>query len=181
MSEEAQVRKTADRRPASDEYDAYYGDYISKVPEGNLIDVLNEQQQRIETLVRTIPESKLDFRYAPGKWTTREVVCHMLDTEWIFVVRALRIARGNTTPLPSMDQNAFINGGSFDAYGAFDLAKQFTHLRSAAIALFGGFDERVRDRRGTASGLAVSVRALMFIVAGHAEHHLGVLRERYLS
>ena len=168
------------QRPASTEYNEYYGVYIDQVPEGDIVGILKDQKERIDDLMAQIPESKLDFRYEQGKWSVKEVIGHVIDTEWIFAYRALRMARNDSTALAGMDQNEFMEGANFGDRELRSLAAEFLHLRSATIELFSSFDESLRDRAGTASGFPFTVRSLMYITAGHAEHHMRILRERYL-
>ncbi len=168
------------RKPSADEYNEYYQLYVDQVPDGDIIDEVTAQRARILDLLAGIPDSKVSYRYAPEKWTTREVVGHVVDTEWIFVYRALRIARGDKTPLAGMEQDDFMAGANFENRALSSLLAEFSGLRSAAIEMFESFDEEIMDLRGTASGFPISVRALLFIIAGHAEHHMKVLKERYL-
>ena len=168
------------RRPTPAEYDSFYHGYISLVPEGDIIDTLREQREALQELIAAIPEDKSDYRYAPGKWTTREVVGHVVDAEWVFVSRALWFARAVPTPLPGMDQDEFMAGANFGDRPLTRLAEEHGNLRSAAILLFESFDEDIMDRAGVASGLEFTVRAIPHIVAGHAFHHMGTLEERYL-
>jgi len=168
------------RRPTAAEYADFYHGYVSLVPEGNIIDILGEQRSALQDLVAAIPEEKADYRYAPGKWTTREVIGHVIDAEWVFVSRALWFARAVPTPLPGMDQDEFMAGANFGDRTLARLAEEHRNLRSAAIVLFDSFDEDIMSRAGVASGSEVTVRAIPFIIAGHAYHHMGVLKERYL-
>jgi hypothetical protein len=168
------------RRPAPSEYDSFYGSYVSLVPDGDIIDTLREQRVGIGDLIAAIPAEKTDYRYAPGKWTTREVVGHVIDAEWVFTSRALWFARGVPTPLPGMDQDEFMSGANFADRDLSGLAQEFAGLRSAGIVLFDSFDEDIMSRVGVASGTEVTVRALAYIIAGHALHHVRVLEERYL-
>ncbi len=168
------------RRPTPAESDQFYHGYISLVRDGDIIDILGEQQAALQELIASIPEEKSHYRYAPGKWTTREVVGHVIDAEWIFVSRALWFARAVPTPLPGMDQDEFMAGANFGDRPLARLAEEHRNLRSAAIVLFESFDEDIMDRAGVASGLEFTVRAIPHIVAGHAFHHMGVLEERYL-
>ena len=177
MSDEYRVR----RRPAAGEYDAFYEGYVSLVPDGDIIDILREQRDSLGTLIANVPSDRVDYRYAPGKWTTREVIGHVVDAEWVFVSRALWFARGVATPLPGMDQDEFMAGANFAARSLETLADEHRDLRSAAIRLFDSFDEDLMDRTGIASGCEFTVRAIPYIVAGHAFHHMRVLERRYLS
>lgn len=167
-------------RPINAEYDEFYHGYISLVPDGDIIEILREQRHALGELIARIPAERVDFRYAPGKWTTREVVGHVIDAEWVFVSRALWFARGVPTPLPGMDQDEFMAGANFGNRSLARLAEEHAGLRSAAIVLFDSFDEDIMDRVGIASGCEFTVRSVPYIVAGHASHHMGVLEELYL-
>lgn len=166
--------------PSPEEYNDYYGVYIAQVPEGDLLAVLTEQRDRIVDVLSNISPSKENFRYEEGKWTTKEVVGHMLDTEWVFSYRTLRIARGDATPLAGMNQDEFVSGGNFADRSLASMIEEFKHLRSASIELISTFSDDILSRTGIASGFPFTVRALAYIIAGHAEHHLTVLGERYL-
>ena len=168
------------RRPSPDEFTEYYHAYVGQVPDGNIISILTEQHDRIVQILTDIPTSKEDFKYADGKWSTKEVIGHMLDTEWIFSYRTLRIARNDQTPMAAMDQDEFVRGANFDNRSLASMTTEFSHLRSATIELVSSFDDDILDRTGTASGYPFTVRALVFIIAGHAEHHINVLSEKYL-
>jgi hypothetical protein len=167
-------------RPGRDEYAEYYHTYVGKVPGGDIVDILGEQRDEIEALVRGIPEARGGYRYADGKWTVKDVVGHVVDTERVFGYRMLAFARGDQTPLPSMEQDDYVAGGNFAARTLASLADEFAGLRASHVALVRSFDDAVSVRRGTASGVEFTVRALAYILAGHARHHAGVLRERYL-
>ena len=168
------------RRPSSTEYDAFYASYVASVPEGDVLDILATEGRRAGTLFESIPPEKKSFRYAPGKWSVREVIGHVIDTERIFSFRMLWMSRGDLTPLPGMDQDTFVAGAEFDSRGLASLAREFKTLRESNIVLGRSFSEEVLNRRGFASGLEFSVRALMYIMAGHAIHHVRVLEDRYL-
>ncbi len=168
-------------RPGTDEYSPYYGTYIGKVPDGDLRSMLSSQLAETLALIRSIPESRGGHRYAPDKWSIREVLGHLADSERIFSYRALRIARGDATPLPGFEQNDYVPVGRFDARSLRDLADELAAIRQATIHLFAHLDQAALERRGTASGKSVSVRALAYIIAGHELHHVGILKTRYLS
>lgn len=167
------------RRPATDEYNTFYSTYVDKVGDGDILDILRDQLAAILDQLTGIPLERHDYRYAEGKWSVKEMVGHLLDTEWIFTYRALCIARGETQPLPGMDQDDYMAGANFAGRSMSSLLDELNHLRSANLALFASFGEAELDRRGTASGFPISVRALLYIIAGHMKHHLGVLEERY--
>jgi uncharacterized damage-inducible protein DinB len=168
-------------RPGTDEYAPYYGTYIAKVPDGDLRSMLSSQLAETVALIRSIPESRGGHRYAPDKWSIREVLGHLADSERIFSYRALRIARGDATPLPGFEQNDYVPAGGFDARTLRDLADELAAIRQATIQLFTHLDQAALERRGTASGKSVSVRALAYIIAGHELHHVGILKNRYLG
>ncbi len=166
-------------RPAADEYDPYYAKYISLVPDGDLVKILSTQIEETTNLLKAVPESKAGFRYAPGKWSIKEVVGHLSDAERIFSYRALRIGRGDTTPLPGFEQDDYVNGTNFDAHLLTDLVNEFRAVRQATITLLKSFDEEALRRRGVASDKPISVRALAYCMAAHELHHVEILRTRY--
>ncbi len=167
-------------RPDTSEYAPYYGTYISKVPDSDLLQILEQQRQETQTLLASIPEAKALTRYARGKWSIKEVVGHLIDAECVFAYRALRFARGDQTPLPSFEQDDYVREGRFDVRPLANLAAAFDHVRRATIALFRSLDAEALARRGVASNNEVSVRAIAYIIAGHERHHVEILRERYL-
>lgn len=168
-------------RPAPDEYAPYYAAYINKVPSQELLHWLSRQIEEICALLAGISEAKANAAYAPGKWSLKQVVGHMSDTERIMAYRALRIARGDTTPLPGFEQDDYVRAAGFDARSLADLVSEFRSVRSATLPLLASFDAATLERRGTANNMAVSVRALAYIIAGHAQHHADILRTRYLA
>ena len=167
-------------RPAADEFAAYYGTYINKVPAGDVLATMAEQIATVLTLLRPLSEAKAGFAYAPGKWTIKQVVGHLIDTERVFSYRALSFARADASPLPSFDENAWIAPAKFDDRSLTSLVDEFVAVRRATIALLSGLPVEARTRRGIASGKEVSVRALAHILPGHVAHHLQVLKDRYL-
>lgn len=168
-------------RPGSDEYLPYYGKYVARVPDGDIVDILGRQISETTALLRSISEEQADYRYAPGKWTIREVAGHMGDTERVFSYRALRFSRGDTTPCEGFDENIYAANGPFARVKMADLASELEHIRMASIHLFSNLDAESMALRGIANGAEVSVRALAFISAGHETHHLDILRSRYLT
>jgi hypothetical protein len=166
-------------RPASSEYAPSYGTYVSAVPEGDLLSLLQRQGRETVKLLREINEKKSQYRYAPGKWTIREVAGHLSDAERVFTYRALRFARGDATPLASFDENAWGAATNADARPLAEHIEELAAVRAATLALFRGFSEEQFARSGTASGHQITVRALAFITAGHERHHVKILQERY--
>ena len=141
--------------------------------------VVERQIAETRALLRDLPAGRAEHRYAAGKWSVAEVVGHLADAERVFSYRALRIARGDETPLPGFDENAYVPAGRFDRRPIADVVDEFTAVRHATLALLRGLPEDTLTRTGTASGYAVSARALAWIIAGHELHHRAVLRERY--
>lgn len=167
-------------RPAADEYAPYYDRYIVRVPEGDLCEMLQAQVGETLTLIRSIPETRGTYRYAPDKWSIKDVLGHVIDTERIMSYRALRVGRGDATPLPGFEQNDYVPTGNFDRRTLDDLCQELAAVRAATVHLFRHFDPAALARRGTASGHPVTTRALGYIIAGHERHHLAILREHYL-
>ncbi len=167
-------------RPAPDEYAPYYGTYISKVPDGDIVRTLATQRASTAAFLRGIPDAKAGHRYAPDKWSIREVAGHLGDCERIFSYRALRFARGDETALPGFDENAFVKHARLDDRPLASLIAELDAVRGATVAFFDGLFPEEWTRVGSANGKAMSVRALAWTIAGHELHHLGVLRERYL-
>ena len=167
-------------RPAPTEHYSYYQTYVSQVPEGDLLALLALQRDSTAAVLSAIPEARAGFRYAPGKWSIKEVIGHISDAERVFAYRALRIARADVTPLPGFDENAWMPAAGFDRLTLAELAAGLRAVRESTLALFRGFPAEAWARLGTASGHPVSVRALAYILTGHERHHLRVLHERYL-
>jgi uncharacterized damage-inducible protein DinB len=172
-------KKAAVSRPEPGEYAPYYETYISKVKGSDIVGILEAQSLQTVHLFAARSERDGNFRYAPDKWTVKEVLGHVNDAERIFAYRALRIARGDQTPLASFEQNDYVRGGNFAERTLVDLAEEFELVRAASIALFKSLQKEAWQRRGVASKNEVSVRALAFIVAGHELHHREILEERY--
>lgn len=169
------------RRPDPDEYDDYYGLYVGQVPEGDVLEVLAEQVELTGALVGRFPADLERSRYAPGKWSVREVVGHLVDVERVFAERALWFARASDEALPGIDQDRWAEASNADDRPLADLFAEFALTRMSCLAMFRGFDDATWLRRGTASGCEFSVRAIPFILADHEIHHRRVLEERYLK
>jgi len=167
-------------RPAKGDYGEYYQKYIDLVKGDDIFRILVEQNMDSQNVLNSFSESKGNYKYAEGKWSVKEVIGHMMDVERIFAYRALCIARGETNPLPGMDQDMYVSNGNFNKRQLFDLNYEYRLLRESNILLFGGFDKSVLQNKGTASGYEVTVLALMFMTVGHEKHHLNVLMERYI-
>jgi hypothetical protein len=167
------------KRPEANEYADYYAKYISQVQGTDLLRILESERLQMLQLFAGRTERDGSIRYAPGKWSVKEILGHISDTERIFAYRALRIARGDRTPLPGFEQDDFVRNSGFAARPLADLADEFAAVRSASIALFRSFDEQAWSQRGVASQKEVTARALGFITAGHQIHHRMILEERY--
>jgi len=166
-------------RPASSEYASYYENYISRVPEEDLVAALEDDRVTMLSLVRSIPESRADHRYEPGKWSIRQAVQHVVDTERVFGFRAFWFAREIPSPLPSFEQDDAVKGAPSATLLA-DVASEFDRVRQAHILFFRALEPDAWMRSGTASGKTFTVRALAAIAVGHSRHHAAILRERYL-
>jgi len=168
------------KRPEKSEYAVFYEKYVGLVPGGDFLENLREQHSTLLRLLSPLTEAQAEFRYAPGKWSIKEVVGHINDAERIFAYRLLRIARGDQTPLPGFEQEGYIANGNFSKRTLADLLEEFALVRKASIALIRSLDDQAWMRRGTASDKEITALALGFIIAGHERHHRNILEERYL-
>jgi len=166
--------------PGPTEYAPYYGRYIGLLEDRPLLDILAEQIRGTLELLRSLPEAKGNHRYAPDKWSVKEVVGHVIDGERVFGYRALRFGRGDTTALPGFEQDDYVRAAGFDARTLRALTDELEAVRRSTILLFQGFSAEALARSGVASENRMSVRALGSVIAGHERHHVRVLRERYL-
>ena len=173
--------RPVESRPQPDEYAPYYAGYVARVPAGDLIAILNEGAEQTAALLAGLAEERAGFRYGPGKWSIREVIGHIADAERVFAYRMLRIGRGDITPLAGFDENEYVAAAHFDARPLPDLLDELRAVRRATVTLLRGLDDDAWQRRGTANGLEVTVRALATICAGHEMHHREILRTRYLA
>ncbi len=166
----------------SDEYAAYYANYINSVSdEYSLIEELEISVHRLIKFVQNIPMDKFDYRYAEGKWTIKDILLHLIDAERIFAYRALRFARRDRTPLASFDEDAYVISAGANQRNIQDLLSELATVRQATLALFKTFSEEDLLQIGQASGQPMSVRALGFVIIGHQNHHQRVFEERYLN
>lgn len=166
--------------PTSAEFGPPLAGYIQRIErDEDILAVLEEQLEQVGSSVGSFGEARGGFRYAPGKWSIKEIVGHLSDTERIFSYRALRFARGDTTPLPGFEQDDYAPEVGADRRTLADLVAEWADVRRATLALFRHLPPSAWDRRGTASGHPASVRALAYAIAGHVRHHLEALEERY--
>ncbi len=171
---------TSMQPPAPDEYPAYYHSYISRVTT-EVFEALSAQLREVPDFFEALPEDVLHYRYAPGKWTIKEILGHLIDTERIMAYRVLRFSRMDVTALPGFDENEYVAQARFNERTIGALCAEFRTMRASHLYHFAIFNDRELNARGVASGHAVSVRALLYIIAGHALHHVHIIRERYLQ
>lgn len=169
------------RRPQEDEYASYHARYVDVVPEKDILDCLVNQSHALQVVLRSADDGWGMHRYAPGKWSVKEILGHLIDSERIFCYRALCFARGEKGELPGFDHDAYVAVANFDQRPLGSFLKDLAALRTATLRLFESFTEEELDRSGTANGQRVTVRGLAFIIAGHERHHQRVLRERYMA
>ena len=167
-------------RPGPGDFAPHLARYIERVPEGDLLDHLEVQARHFEALLGGIDPERARFRYAPGKWSVKELVGHVSDTERIMAYRLLCVARGDQTPLPGFEEEDYVRAAHADDRSLEDLAAEFSDVRRATLALLRGLDAGDLARRGTASGHPVSAGALAHVIPGHLAHHGRILEERYL-
>ncbi|MGC2274213.1 MAG: DinB family protein [Candidatus Sulfotelmatobacter sp.] len=168
-------------RPQPGEYAPYYDRYISLVRGEDILGTLDEQRRQTMSLLCGRDDDDGDFRYAPGKWSAKEVLGHVCDTERIFAYRALRIARADSTPLEGFEQDDYVRNGPFAQRPLADLVEDFIAVRRATLSLLRNLDEAAWMRRGIANKNEVTVRALAYIIAGHELHHRRILEEKYFA
>ena len=166
-------------RPQSDEYAPYYEKYVSLIASDDVISVLEGQRVQMTQLLAARSEREGNFRYAPDKWSVKEVIGHISDAERIFAYRLLRIGRGDETPLSGFEQDGYIAMGGFGERTLSDVAAEFATVRAATMALVQSLPVEAWKRRGTASDNPVTARALAYIIAGHQLHHQNILNEKY--
>jgi hypothetical protein len=167
-------------RPEASEHSPYFGRYISLIADADILTVLQTQWKETAALLRGLSEKDGAVRYAADKWTVREMLGHVNDTERIFAYRALRIARADKTPLAGFEQDDYVLAGEFEKRTLADLREEFDAIRTSSLFLFRGLEEAAWLRQGTASGNFLSVRALAYMIAGHELHHRRILLEKYL-
>ena len=168
-------------RPGADEYAPYYEKYVAAVPDGDVLETLRRQAEETRELLAGFPEESAGEGYEPGKWSLKELVGHLIDSERVFAYRALRFARGDGTELAGFEQDDYVRNANFNRRTLADLAAEFENVRRSTLDLFAHFDEETWRRRGTANGSEVSVRGLAYVIAGHERHHVRIARERYLK
>ena len=165
-------------RPERNEYGDWYVDYVARVPEGNVLDVLEKQSKEMLAFLKTLSEEQAAQPPAPGKWSVKQVIGHLCDGERVFTYRALRFSRGDQTPLPGFEQDDYVRESHANERKLADLAAEYEALRRATIAFFRSLTPEAALRVGTASGATTSVRALAYITAGHEQRHLELMKKQ---
>lgn len=167
-------------KPQPNEHGAYYSRYIDRVPDdGRVIQHMQDDVEQVMRLVRSLPDAKLGTPHAPGEWTVKDILVHMADAERIFAYRALRIARGDATPLPGFEQDDYVPNASANERAIDDILAEYAAVRAATVAFFISLDEAALVRLGTASDNPLTARAAAYIIAGHELHHLKSIKENY--
>ncbi|MBU0694949.1 MAG: DinB family protein [Bacteroidetes bacterium] len=170
-------------QPLTNEYNPFYEGYIQLASAGNqpILKRLKSQLNAIDDFLADIPEKKYDYAYADGKWTVKQVISHLIDTERVMTYRAMRIARNDQTDLPGYDQDLIVANTDIDKYSYEDLVDELVMLRQANLFFFKCLTDDDMRKKGTANGNVVSAGALLFIIYGHIEHHFNILKEKYLK
>ncbi len=168
-------------RPEPSEYAPYYSRYISLVPENDILTTLDSQRRQMLLLLSGRDEADGDFRYAPDKWTVKELLGHVCDTERIFAYRALRISRGDRTPIEGFEQDDYVRNGPFAKRPLAEVIEDFIAVRRATLTLLRNLDEQAWLRRGIANKNEVTVRAIAYTAAGHELHHRRILEQKYFA
>lgn len=175
-------------RPAADEHAPYYAGYIDTAEQAiaqrgltDVVALLDAQTADWQSLMADVPEDRANFAYAPGKWTLAESLVHVTDTERVFAYRLLRVSRGDRTPLPGFEQDDWVPASRADRRSLADMLAEMYAVRAATLALVRSLDDEAIAQRGVASGKDVTARSLVWMIAGHMQHHLGLTRDRYLA
>lgn len=169
------------KKPNEGEFKPYFTKYIDLMPaDGNVLQHLQYHYNEFRLLVNSMNEDRLNYRYAENKWTIREVLIHMIDTERIFAIRALRISRNDKVNLPGYEQDDYVPFSNAENRTKESILQEFDTVRAATLSLFNSFNEEQLVRIGTASESTISVRAIAYIIAGHQKHHINIIEDRYL-
>jgi hypothetical protein len=168
-------------QPLTNEYNPFYENYIKLASGQPIMRKLKNQLNSIDDFLADIPPAKYDYAYADGKWTVKQVISHLIDTERVMTYRAMRFARNDKTDLPGYDQDLIVANTDIEKYVYSDLVDELVMLRQANLFFFKSLTEEDYKKRGTANGNQVSVGALLFIICGHIEHHFNILKELYLK
>lgn len=167
-------------RPDLSRVPAAFHNYINQVPEDDMMTAMKKQADTFLTFLQNIPADKRHYRYAESKWTIQELLLHILDAERIFAYRALRFARKDATPLPGFEENDYAANSKWENRNWDDLVEEFRVVRRSSEILFGSFDQAQLEAEGTSGGRSIYVLAIGFVISGHINHHIKILKERYL-
>jgi len=181
LEEVATVPALVIARPQSGEYAPYYERYISLIEDNDILATLDRQRREMVLLLSGLSEEQGDFRYAPDKWSAKQVLGHVCDTERVFAYRALRIARGDATPMEGFEQDDYVKNGPFARHVIAEVIEDYIAVRRATISLLRSLEEAAWSRRGVANKNEVTVRALAYTIAGHEAHHRRILEEKYFE
>ena len=168
------------KKPNPNEYASYFQRYTELVPDGTVIQTLENQFNEAMIIYKGLDKSKIDYRYAEGKWSIKELIIHILDTERIFIYRALRIARKDKTPLAGFEQDDYIENINWDKYPFSSVLDEYELVRKHSILFFNSMTQEMLEQTGISSEMKMAVRAIPFILAGHERHHLNIINSRYL-
>ncbi|SMO91727.1 DinB family protein [Gracilimonas mengyeensis] len=166
--------------PSKSEYAHFYADYIANVPKANIIESLNSQMHEMYTFINAIPGDKAFYTYEKGKWTIKQIIGHIIETERVFGFRGLAFSRRDPNPLPDMDQDRYVKFTNHNSRTIQNLANEYLAVRISTIHLFQNMTKEMISLKGTASGFEFTVRSIPFIIAGHELHHKEIIRTKYL-
>ncbi|NDK56356.1 DinB family protein [Pontibacter fetidus] len=170
------------KKPSDTEFPVSYLPYVSQVPENKeVLDILEQQVTELQQLLATIDDARAEEAYAEGKWTIKELVQHMIDSERVFAYRALCFARGEQASLPGFDENLYAENSMANDRQLKDILDEYELVRKSNLCLFRSFETAVLDNVGTANNKHITLRGLIYVIAGHERHHLNILKERYLK
>lgn len=170
------------KKPSETEFPAYYLPYVNQVPENaEILDTLQQQANELQELLTVLDDAHAEEAYAEGKWTIKELLQHMLDSERIFAYRALCFARGEQASLPGFDENMYAENSMANGRQLKDILEEYALVRKSNLYLFRSFETEVLDNVGTANNKQITLRGLIYVIAGHERHHLNILKTRYLN
>lgn len=169
------------RRPESDEYNAAYANYVNRVPETDIVAALEQQTRDTLALFASIDEARAGHRYAPGKWSIRQLAGHLGDAERAFAYRLWAISRGDEQNMPGFDENPYVDNAQYDTWTLAEAVECFATQRRSNLLMVKNLPADAWDRRGRANGWDITVRAIAYCMVGHERHHGAILRERYLG
>jgi hypothetical protein len=168
-------------RPETNDYPAYYNQYVSTVGEGNIIELMESQLNDFNQFFSKIDEEKSHYRYAEGKWSINEIVGHLLEAERFFACRALRFSRNDATPVSGFEENYYVENSNYDEIALPKLVEELSLVRRSNILMFRNFTTEMWKLKGTANNKEFTVLSIPFIIVGHLSHHLEIIKERYLN